>query len=75
MTERIFFSCSDCRARFSASADFAGRSCSCPRCGETVVVPSPHTEPRPVLRLVDPRRGLSLRRMEALRPVLLRRGR
>jgi hypothetical protein len=75
MAERISFSCSDCRVRFSASPTFAGHSCSCPRCGAAVVVPSSSPEPRPVLRLVDPRSRLTLRRMRAQAPVILRRAR
>jgi hypothetical protein len=39
MFERISFRCPDCRCRLRASLHFVGRSCPCPQCGRSVVVP------------------------------------
>jgi hypothetical protein len=62
MPAHISFHCPACNRKLRASAQFVGRSCACPRCGEDVVVPPQAPEEEaPVLVMDDghrSRRGL-----------------
>lgn len=47
----ISFSCPTCSQDFRVGDDKAGRRTKCPRCSESLVVPSPRPSPRPALPL------------------------
>jgi predicted RNA-binding Zn-ribbon protein involved in translation (DUF1610 family) len=40
MSHRIRFYCWSCNSKLRASIQFVGQSCTCPECGEEIVVPS-----------------------------------
>jgi DNA-directed RNA polymerase subunit RPC12/RpoP len=54
MRSRVSFNCLSCRTRLRASSRFVGRSFTCPKCGEDLVVPALiPAEEEPVLVLDD----------------------
>jgi DNA-directed RNA polymerase subunit RPC12/RpoP len=54
MREQVSFLCSSCRRRLRASLRFVGRTCNCPKCGQTIVVPpSIPSEEEPLLVMDD----------------------
>jgi len=54
MRNRIMFPCASCEMQLRAPLHLAGRACSCPACGERVVVPfRPPAEEPPVLVMDD----------------------
>jgi DNA-directed RNA polymerase subunit RPC12/RpoP len=54
MREHTSFICSSCRRRLRASLRFVGRTCECPNCGHTIVVPpSIPSEEDPLLVMDD----------------------
>ncbi|HEV8059291.1 MAG TPA: hypothetical protein VGP68_05440 [Gemmataceae bacterium] len=54
MRERIDFRCASCASQLRAPVRLAGRACSCPGCGEAVIVPvRPPAEEPPMLVMDD----------------------